>query len=130
MRDPSDTVRSSAAPLEPPSGRGRRPRTATPTTRARVPVRPRPTPSDEPIDLVAVQADDELINALSAGPGGVRGRRPAGYDADDRVAAMLAAWRAEVDAEPIPELVDMDPAVAAVRQRAAPVRPGPPPAPR
>ena len=41
---------------------------------------------DEPIDLVAVQADDELINALAAG---CRCRRPghAGYGADDRVAA-------------------------------------------
>ena len=27
------------------------------------------TPLDEPIDLVAVQADDELINALAAGIG-------------------------------------------------------------
>ncbi|WP_181781134.1 anti-sigma-D factor RsdA [Pseudonocardia pini] len=69
--------------------------------------------ADEPLDLVAVQADDELINALSAGmmvssPG--RG----GYDADDKVVAMLAAWKAEVDAEPIPQLVDLDTAVAAV----------------
>jgi hypothetical protein len=69
--------------------------------------------ADEPLDLVAVQADDELINALSAGmmvssPG--RG----GYDADDTVVAMLAAWKAEVDAEPVPQLLDLDTAVAAV----------------
>jgi hypothetical protein len=70
----------------------------------------------EPIDLVAVQTDDELINTLSAGftvsgPGGFGG----GFGPDDRVAAVLAAWKAEVDAEPVPELVDLDTAVAAVR---------------
>lgn len=68
---------------------------------------------EEPIDLVAVQADDELISALAAGvpvsPPGV-----GGYDVDDRVVAILAAWKAEVDAEPIPELVDVDTAVRAV----------------
>lgn len=68
----------------------------------------------EPVDLLAVQADDELIDALAAGvrmsPPGARG-----YDADDHVAAILAAWKAEVDAEPVPELVDLDSAVALVR---------------
>ncbi len=33
---------------------------------------------------------------------------------DERVVAMLAAWRAEIEAEPIPELIDLDTAVAAV----------------
>jgi len=67
----------------------------------------------DPVDLVAVQADDELINALSAGyPVSAPGLF--GYDADDRVAAILAAWKAEVDEDPIPELVDVDQAVAAV----------------
>ena len=33
------------------------------------------TPLDEPVDLVAVQADDELINALSAGFGVPSGGR-------------------------------------------------------
>jgi hypothetical protein len=67
----------------------------------------------EPVDLVAVQADDELINALA---GGMTVSTPgvSGYDADDRVAAILAAWKADVDAEPIPELVDVDTAVATV----------------
>lgn len=69
---------------------------------------------DGPLDLVAVQADDELIGVLGARPAG--GGRP---DADvscgdDRLAALLAAWRAEIDAEPLPELVDLDDAVAAV----------------
>ena len=75
----------------------------------------RPIPMDdvpsEPLDLVAVQADDELISALAAGlqvsaPG--RG----GYDADDHVAAMLAAWKADIDADPVPE-IDLDKAVGA-----------------
>ena len=80
-------------------------------------VRARPIPfreiSDEPVDLVAVQADDELISALAAGMA-VSAPGVGGYDADDQVVAMLAAWRAEVDAEPLPELVDLDTAAAAV----------------
>ncbi|WP_219417460.1 anti-sigma-D factor RsdA [Pseudonocardia nigra] len=68
---------------------------------------------EEPVDLVAVQADDELINALAAGMS-VSAPGVSGYDADDRVAAILASWKAEVDADPIPELVDLDTAVATV----------------
>lgn len=68
---------------------------------------------EEPIDLVAVQADDELVNALRAGMA-VSAPGVHGYDADDHVAAILAAWKAEVDAEPIPELVDIDMAMAAI----------------
>lgn len=77
----------------------------------------RPVPledvAEEPIDLVAVQADDELIEALAAGlpisePG------VDGYDDDDRFVAMLAAWKAEVDAAPIPELVGTETAVATI----------------
>jgi hypothetical protein len=67
----------------------------------------------EPIDLVAVQADDELINALAAGMS-VSSPGVGGYDADDRVAAILAAWKADVDSNPIPELVDVDTAVSTV----------------
>jgi hypothetical protein len=67
----------------------------------------------EPVDLVAVQADDELINALAAGMS-VSAPGVGGYDADDRVAAILAAWKADVDGDPIPELVDVDTAVSTV----------------
>jgi len=67
----------------------------------------------EPVDLVAVQADDELINALAAGMS-VSSPGVGGYDADDRVAAILAAWKADVDAGPMPELVDVDTAVSTV----------------
>lgn len=65
---------------------------------------------DGPVDLVEMQADDELINALSSGLG-VSGPGRQGYDADDRLVAMLASWKAEVDEQPVPELVDADEAV-------------------
>ena len=71
---------------------------------------------DEPVDLVAVQADDELINALASGMA-VSSPGVGGYDVDDQVAALLAAWKAEVEAEPAPPLVDVE--VAAARVRAA-----------
>jgi hypothetical protein len=71
------------------------------------------TPLDEPVDIAAVQADDELINALSAGFGVPSGGRA--FHADDQVVALLSSWRADVIEEPIPELIDLDTAVAAVR---------------
>jgi hypothetical protein len=71
------------------------------------------TPLDEPVDLVAVQADDELINALAAGFGVPSGG--GAYHADDQVVALLSSWRTEVMDEPIPELIDLETAVAAVR---------------
>ncbi len=75
----------------------------------------RSVPMDgETVDLVAVQADDELINALRSGMS-VSAPGVHGYDAEDHVAAILAAWKAEVDAEPIPELVDIDAAMAAIQ---------------
>jgi hypothetical protein len=78
--------------------------------------------TEGPIDLVVVQADDELVNALGArtplDPDLPGGRPPCpevrGGDTDDHLVAMLAAWRAEIDAAPIPDLVDLDAAVAAV----------------
>src|SRR5690348_15773066 len=74
------------------------------------------TAVSEPLDLVAVQSDDELITALSAGfQVSGSGAGHGGFGSDDRVAALLAAWKAEVDAEPVPGLVDLDAAVAAVR---------------
>jgi hypothetical protein len=88
---------------------------------ADLPTRPLPVDvADGPIDLVAVQADDELVNALGAGAAVTYGDRAPGADPDlrrhrdERLVTMLAAWRAEIEAEPIPELVDLDTAVAAV----------------
>ncbi len=69
---------------------------------------------EEPIDLVAVQADDELISALAAGMT-MSASGAGAYHADDHVVEMLSAWRAEVTDEPIPDLVDLDAAVAAVQ---------------
>lgn len=65
--------------------------------------------AEEAPDLMAVQSDDALIDALSRGYGG-----GGGGGEDDRIAAMLAAWKAEVDADPIPELVDTDTALATI----------------
>jgi hypothetical protein len=62
-----------------------------------------------------VQADDELINALAAGMALSTSGAGGSYHADDQVVALLSAWRADVTEEPIPELVDLDTAVAAVQ---------------
>ncbi|GEL22803.1 hypothetical protein PSU4_17570 [Pseudonocardia sulfidoxydans NBRC 16205] len=68
-----------------------------------------PAGAEDAPDLMAVQSDDALIDALARGYGG------GGEDGeDDRIAAMLAAWKAEVDADPIPELVDTDTALATI----------------
>lgn len=75
--------------------------------------------AEEPIDLVAVQADDELISALAAGMS-VSAPGVGGYDADDQVAALLANWRNEVDSEPLPELVDLDTAMATLKAASRP----------
>lgn len=86
-------------------------------------MRAKPVPfdelSEEPIDLVAVQADDELISALAAGMA-VSAPGVHGYDADDQVVALLASWRSEVDSEPLPELVDLDTAMATVQAASRP----------
>ncbi|OLL74072.1 hypothetical protein Ae168Ps1_2455c [Pseudonocardia sp. Ae168_Ps1] len=63
-----------------------------------------------PVDLVELQADDELINALSSGLG-VSGPGNRGYDVDDRLVALLSTWKDDVDREPVPELVGTDEAV-------------------
>jgi hypothetical protein len=88
---------------------------------------PTPDPHDEdetePVDLVSVQADDALINALAAGLSVSTGNGHGGADAadaDDEVAAILAAWKADVDATPIPDLIDVDEGVAAVRAATRP----------
>jgi Anti-sigma-D factor RsdA to sigma factor binding region len=59
----------------------------------------------EPVGFLAVQADDELIDALAAG-------KPV---EPSRVTAILAAWKADVDAYPMPRPLDARRAVAAAR---------------
>ncbi len=63
-----------------------------------------------PADLAAVQADDALIDMIGAGhiPG----------DVDDDLTQVLAAWRREVHAQPVPELVDTSAALAVIRAAA------------
>ena len=69
---------------------------------------------NDPVDLVSVQADDELINALASGMmvTSAGGRFTDG--SDDQVSAVLAAWKADVDSRPMPELITVDEGVAAV----------------
>lgn len=63
--------------------------------------------NETPVDLAAVQADDALLNMLTGGETG-RGA------ADAELARVLVAWRRDVDAEPVGELVDTDNALAAI----------------
>ena len=51
-----------------------------------------PQEESDPADPAAVQADDELINALNAGV-------PV---APTRVTWVLSAWKADIDAQPLP----------------------------
>ncbi|MCD2192495.1 hypothetical protein LQ327_03685 [Actinomycetospora endophytica] len=74
---------------------------------------------DGPVDLAAVRADDALLDAIAGGAvsGGVGASgdvfgRP-GQD-DDHLAAILAAWKADIEADPMPELVGLDEASEAV----------------
>jgi hypothetical protein len=77
---------------------------------------------DGPVDLAAVRADDALLDALAGGagraefgPGYGFGSPHADDEADDeRIAAILAAWRADIEADPMPELVSLDEAMEAV----------------
>jgi hypothetical protein len=71
---------------------------------------------DGPVDLAAVRADDALIDALAGGAGAAGDLDGYGFGGtdDDRLAAILAAWRADIEADPMPELVTLDEAADAV----------------
>lgn len=71
-------------------------------------------PADDDVD-----ADDMAAFVRSAAPGGTL-RDPAEVASDAQVAALLQAWRNEIDAVPLPPPVDIAIAVAAIRS--APVR--------
>jgi hypothetical protein len=62
-------------------------------TRARV------ADPDEPVDLLAVEADDEALDALAGVCAG---------GAPPPIPVALAHWRAWVDAQPVPELVEVE----------------------
>lgn len=68
-----------------------------------------------PVDLAAVQDDDALLDLI-----GRTGRVPSG--AGDDLARVLAAWRREVHAEPLRELVDTDTALAVIQSACRPAR--------
>jgi hypothetical protein len=86
----------------------------------------------DPVDLMAIRADDELLDALASG-GGFGGYGSAGFERggfesgdldgidldggfqdDQQMLAMLAAWRDEVVDEPIPELLTTEQASEAI----------------
>jgi hypothetical protein len=73
---------------------------------------PNGDPHERPADLGAVQADDVLLDFL--GSGGTPG------DASDELTRVLAAWRREMHAEPIRELVDTTTALAVIRAACQP----------
>ena len=60
-----------------------------------------------PLDLAAVQADDELLASLGSGQ----------LSVDDAVSRALAAWRHDVEVEPLPALLDVDTALVLVGAR-------------
>lgn len=92
----------------------------------------------DPADLMAIRADDELLDALASGhplgdyfrPAhgqsvGQRSDHESHADPDDQaVFEMLRAWRADCDTESIPELITIEEAAAAIAagRRARPVR--------
>ncbi|MFC8047325.1 anti-sigma-D factor RsdA [Nocardia sp. NPDC057353] len=75
-----------------------------------------------PVDIAAVRRDDALIDAI-ASDGPVQTDTPEEF----QLAALLADWRAEVVAPPLPAAPDLDEIVAAVNQEigARKVRVGP-----
>ncbi|MGW6337299.1 anti-sigma-D factor RsdA [Nocardia rhamnosiphila] len=65
----------------------------------------------EPVDIVAVRRDDELIDAIARG-----GPVPTESTEELQLATLLADWRAEIVAPPLPDAPDLDTVVAAVNQ--------------
>jgi Anti-sigma-D factor RsdA to sigma factor binding region len=74
---------------------------------------------DGPVDLAAVRADDALLDAIAGGAvlGGIGSHEDVfgspGQD-DDHLAAILAAWKADIEADPMPELMSLEEAAEAV----------------
>ena len=72
---------------------------------------PNGDPYEMPADLAALQADDALLDMIGSGE-----HIPS--DSDDELTRVLAAWRREVHAEPVKELVDTSTALAVIRAAA------------
>lgn len=60
-------------------------------------------------DLSAVQADDRLLDALGCALPGT-----AGHVVDEELNALMLAWRNEVEAADMPDLVDTDTAITVI----------------
>ncbi|HEX4722105.1 MAG TPA: hypothetical protein VH333_06290 [Pseudonocardiaceae bacterium] len=65
--------------------------------------------ADGPLDLSALNADDEMLTALCSFDHSL-----ADPDQDPELKSLLLSWRLDVDAEPITELVDTDTALRAI----------------
>ncbi|HYZ35513.1 MAG TPA: anti-sigma-D factor RsdA [Pseudonocardiaceae bacterium] len=72
---------------------------------------PHGDPYEMPADLAALQADDALLDLIGSG-----GHIPS--DTDDELTRMLSAWRREVHAEPVRQLVDTRTAMSVIRAAA------------
>lgn len=68
---------------------------------------------DEPVDLAELRADDALLNALG-GTDPEFSSRSRGQGPD--LQSLLVAWRQDVDAAPIGDLVDTDTAVTTIAE--------------
>jgi hypothetical protein len=84
----------------------------------------------DPVEFLAIRADDELLDGLSTGllvgPAYTEGCGSgvhSGYADDQHVLALLAELRAEIDSVPFPELVMVDEACDAIAAGRRAVRP-------
>jgi hypothetical protein len=68
---------------------------------------------NSPADLAQIQADDLLLDALSAQHAGLDDIDGVDFD-DEQLNALLFAWRQDVHSVPVPEIVDTKSAVATV----------------
>lgn len=92
-------------------GRGRGDKWARRGSRSTDPYAEGSGAGSEPVDIGAVRRDDELIDAIARG-----GPIPTESTEELQLATLLADWRAEIVAPPLPDAPDLDTVVAAVNQ--------------